>query len=126
MQFRAMLEAMGDLDAAVRILSDRARRRRLARVEREADVREQVAGIVRSHLPTGARAWLIGSLAWGGFGERSDIDLVLEGVDAPTALRIEIAVTRAAQAEVDLLTLDALPEAFRQRVLSEGIALHDA
>jgi len=27
------------------------------------------------------RAWLIGTLAWGGFGERSDVDLVLEGLD---------------------------------------------
>jgi predicted nucleotidyltransferase len=75
-------------------------------------------------LPVGARAWLVGSLAWGGFGPRSDVDLVLDGVSAAVATDIELAVARAANAPVDLLDLGDLPGDFRERVLAEGVALH--
>ncbi len=75
-------------------------------------------------LPEGGQAWLIGSLAWGGFGERSDIDLVTRGVSGPDATRIEDAITRSTGVGVDLLELEALPPGFRQRVEREGIPLH--
>ena len=47
--------------------------------------------LVPGQLPAGTRAWLVGSLAWGGFGERSEVDLVLDGVSGPLATAIEIA-----------------------------------
>lgn len=91
---------------------------------RAATVRGLVMSVVRQHLPTGGSAWLIGSLAWGGFGERSDIDLVTAGVDARQATTIEIALCKAAGVEVDVLMLQDLPQAFRDRVAREGIAIH--
>jgi predicted nucleotidyltransferase len=52
------------------------------------------------------RAWLIGSLAWGGFGERSDIDLVVEGPSAPQALHLGHRVTGRLGVHVDVLRLE--------------------
>lgn len=74
-------------------------------------------------LPAGARAWLIGSLAWGGFGERSDVDLIVAGLKEVDAARIVEAVSRVAGVDVDLLQLEELPETFRERVESEGIQI---
>jgi len=87
-------------------------------------MRARVIDVVRCHLPLNAKAWLIGSLAWGGFGERSDVDLVLDGVDSTLATSIEIALCRAVQVEVDLLTYRQLPPSFRARVEREGITIH--
>ena len=80
--------------------------------------------MVRGLLPPGGRAWLIGSLAWGGFGAQSDIDLVLADVDGPQATTIEVAACKAVGVEVDLLMLQHLPRAFGERVEREGLAIH--
>jgi predicted nucleotidyltransferase len=80
--------------------------------------------VLRGPLPPGGRAWLIGSLAWGGFGAHSDVDLVLADVDGPRATAIEIAVCKAVGVEVDLLILKDLPQSFRERVEREGMAIH--
>jgi predicted nucleotidyltransferase len=87
-------------------------------------MRELAIATVKSQVPAGTRAWLIGSLAWGKFGERSDVDLVLDGVDSMLATSIEAAVCGATQAEVDLLTFEWLPPLFRERVEREGLAIH--
>ena len=76
--------------------------------------------VVRGLLPPGGRAWLIGSLAWGGFGAHSDVDLVLADVDGSRATAIEVAVCKAVGVEVDLLMLQHLPQSFRERVEREG------
>ena len=89
-----------------------------------AEARERVVAVVRGLLPTGGRAWLIGSLAWGGFGVRSDVDLVLADVDGPQTTAIEIAVCKAVGVEVDLLMLQHLPRSFCERVEREGLAIH--
>jgi predicted nucleotidyltransferase len=104
-------------------------RRRSAETRRQAEVRAAEAraralAAIRATLPPGARAWLIGSLAWGGFGVRSDIDVVLSGVTGPQATAVETAVCRAVGAEVDLLTLEHLPPSFRERIEHEGVAVH--
>lgn len=96
-----------------------------SQAERHAQaVRGQVIETVKARLSPGARAWLIGSLASGDFGERSDVDLVLDGVDSQLATSIEVAVCRISQAEVDLLTFEWLSPSFRARVEREGIAIH--
>ncbi len=96
-----------------------------ARAESHARAaRERTLEVVKALLPRGARAWLIGSLAWGGFGERSDVDLVLDGVDARASTAIEVAVCRSVLAEVDLLAFASLPASFRARVEREGVAIH--
>ena len=104
-------------------LRGQAREARARDVARAAEVRGIVLGIVRPRLPAGARAWLIGTLAWGEFGARSDVDLVFEGTPDATITDIETELTRAAKVEVDALRLDDLPGPFRARVLREGIAL---
>ena len=87
-------------------------------------LRTEVVDIVRKSLPSGGRAWLIGSLAWGSFGQRSDVDLVFDGVDEGKLAEIEIAVARAADLSVDVLQLRELPPSFRSRVEREGLPIH--
>jgi predicted nucleotidyltransferase len=105
-------------------LQQRSARAREAALKRAGEVRAQVVALVRGQLPAGARAWLVGSLAWGGFGEHSDVDLVLDGVSGPLATAIEIAVTKVAGVEVDLLAWYALSPSFQSRVQQEGLAIH--
>ena len=105
-------------------LLQRSARAREAALKRAGEVRAQVVELVRGQLPAGARAWLVGSLAWGGFGERSDVDLVLDGVSGPFGTAIEIAVTRSIGVEVDLLPFRGLSPSFQSRVLQEGLAIH--
>jgi len=104
------------------------RRARDARLQSEAVAATTLARVVeavRSHLPAGAHAWLIGSLAWGGFGLGSDVDLVVDGIDGPTRLKLEEVVGHVASAPVDLLELDTLPAAFRERIERQGLPLHE-
>jgi len=102
----------------------RSARAREAALKRAGEVCEQVVALVRGQLPAGARTWLVSSLAWGGFGERSDPDLVLDGVSGPIATGIEIATTRATGLEVDLLPFRGLSPSFQSRVQQEGLAIH--
>ncbi len=110
-------------EAAATLRQRSADARRVAE-SRAAELRDRTVALVRAQLPSDGRAWLIGSLAWGGFGARSDIDLVLAGVDGRQATSIEIALCTALGLEVDLLTLDALPLSFRERIEREGLAIH--
>ena len=69
------------------------------------------------------RAWLIGTLAWGEFDEASDVDVVVDGLDAPGRLELEARVAKATGRAVDLLPLAGLGESFARRVADEGVAL---
>ena len=69
------------------------------------------------------RAWLIGSLAWGEFGEHIDVDLVFSEVDRALLLQVEIEVARATGAPVDVLELHQLPSSFRDRIVQTGLKL---
>jgi predicted nucleotidyltransferase len=67
------------------------------------------------------RAWVIGSVAWGGFGAHSDIDVVVDAAPGDALVqRIEEAIGARTKRNVDVLFLRALPEAFRRCVLAEG------
>jgi predicted nucleotidyltransferase len=66
------------------------------------------------------RAWVIGSLAWGSFGLRSDIDVVIAGAIPAVLIELSDRIGRATSRSVDVLALEGLPSRFRQRVLSEG------
>src|SRR2546423_105217 len=62
------------------------------------------------------RAWLFGSFAWGAPGERSDVDLLVDGdADGVAAL-----VDRACGRMVLALRLEEAPESLRVRVFSDG------
>ena len=69
--------------------------------------------------------WLVGSLAWGNFGERSDVHLVVRGADEARFGALWVAVGDAIESEVNLLRLEDLPAAFAARVLSEGERLDE-
>ncbi len=101
----------------------RAADERKRAAERVVSVRAEVIGIVRTLLPPKGRAWLIGSLAWGDFGTRSDVDLVFDGVDPARLVDIETARVRRLDVPVDVLSLSDLPESFQGRVHREGIAI---
>jgi predicted nucleotidyltransferase len=97
---------------------------RLAAERYAGSLRDQAVALVRRHLPAGGKAWLIGSLVWGGFGVRSDVDLVLAQVDGQTATSIEVALCTALGLEIDLLSFESLPASFRERIEREGLAIH--
>jgi predicted nucleotidyltransferase len=105
-------------------LRQRSADSRRAAESRAADMRDRTVTLVRGQLPAGGRAWLIGSLAWGAFGVRSDVDIVLANVDGQTTTSIEVALCTALGLEVDLLTFESLPPSFRERVEREGLAIH--
>lgn len=57
----------------------------------------------------------------GGFGGRSDVDVVVRNLSPEAALIIERSVADASGVEVEILDFSSLPEAFRSRVLAEGM-----
>ncbi len=103
--------------------------------ERERRQREQAAAAAvraRAALPAAARlcaahgareTWLFGSLAWGGFGPHSDVDLAVAGVPAGEQTALWSALERLLGRDVDLVDLSAAPETFAARIRAEGEAL---
>ncbi|HUP24743.1 MAG TPA: nucleotidyltransferase domain-containing protein [Thermoanaerobaculia bacterium] len=73
----------------------------------------------------GARLWLIGSLAHGGWGVRSDLDLVVQGLDRRRELALWRALSERLGVPVDLMRLEDLPATFQARVRAEGKLLHE-
>jgi predicted nucleotidyltransferase len=111
-----------------RTLVRRHARDRQAEAIRAEDLRARIRGIVAELLACGAirRAWLVGSLAWGGFGRRSDVDLVVEGLALEEAPALWDRLTAELAARVDLLRLESLPPRFAERVVKDGEPLHVA
>ena len=64
--------------------------------------------------------YLFGSLAWGGFHEGSDVDLAVEGIAPDRPAQAATEASAAAHHVVELFALEDLPDAFRERVTSEG------
>lgn len=105
-------------------------RRRVARAahsERAARLRAVVAGVASGARAVGAvdAAWLIGSLAWGDFGARSDVDVVVRGADAASLGALAARFGDALDAEIDLMRIEELPDAFARRVLAEGLRIDE-
>jgi predicted nucleotidyltransferase len=100
-----------------------------ARAQRAAAARALLPRLVR-HLAEGygvRRVWLHGSLAEGGFHERSDIDLAAEGF-APDAAPFRAAAELDELARpfaVDLVPLEDARPSLRARVLQHGELLYD-
>lgn len=108
-------------EQALRYLDARAAAARSARESHAASVRERVLIALKMHVPLSAQVWLIGSLAWGGFGLHSDVDVVWTGLSSAQLLDVERALRGAAGVAVDLLEFDTLPVSFQERVVAEGI-----
>lgn len=105
------------------LLLRRQAQRRRADDERADEVRELALRTIRSQLPAGARAWLFGSIAWGGFGPRSDVDVAVEGLSPADATRLELELVTTLGLEVDLLRIEELPASFAQRIRAEGLVV---
>ena len=119
-----MAASSEDLAAA---LLDRARRQRAHERDRGVRIAARLRGAVGLLRAEGAieAAWLVGSLAWGGFGRRSDVDVVVRGADSARIGSLSGRLADAVDACVDLLCFEDLPEAFRQRVLGDGVRLDE-
>ena len=106
-----------------------ARRRaaRAAHERRGAELvaRARVAATAYRAAGTLDGAWLVGSLAWGGFGTRSDVDIVVRGAPASGFGALAATLSDALGAEVDLMRIEELPDAFRRRVLERGMRLDE-
>jgi predicted nucleotidyltransferase len=104
---------------------------RRRKVELEAADRRaiEIRGLVNSEVAAllaegvARRAWLIGSLAWGNFGVRSDVDLVLEELAIDRIGATSERIASRVHASVDVLRIEEIPAAFRRRVLAEGVEL---
>jgi predicted nucleotidyltransferase len=70
-----------------------------------------------------ARFGAIGSLAWGSFGHRSDVDVVVRGADPARIGALGAHLSDALDIDVDGLRIEELAPAFRDRVLAEGLRL---
>lgn len=114
-----MTSARETVAALVRRATDAQR----AREEDALAMRELAVERVRTLLPDDAGAWLIGSLAWGGFGEHSDVDVVTRGLDERQASALERALLRELRREVDVLRYETLSATFRARVQQDGLAI---
>jgi len=95
----------------------------VARAERARGIaRALAASLVELHGAT--RVLLHGSLARGQFHERSDIDLTVEGLSPAALLEAGVALDEsAAPFNLDLISLDRLPDGLRSRIEAQGIPL---
>jgi predicted nucleotidyltransferase len=118
-----MVQRPEDLAAT---LVQRARRQRVQDEKRLSRARGAAMVALRECIADGtvARAWLIGSSAWGGAHARSDLDIVVEGASREAVGALWDRVSDACGMDVDLLFLEELAPSFRQRVLAEGIPVH--
>jgi predicted nucleotidyltransferase len=125
MEYILVMAATSEDLAAV--LLDRARSERVRESDRGERIASRLRGAVCQLRAAGAfeAAWLVGSLAWGGFGRRSDVDVVVRGADSSRIGALAGRLSDAVDASVDLLALEDLPEGFRRRVLSLGVRLDE-
>jgi predicted nucleotidyltransferase len=100
----------------------RAAKRRIEDERAGEECLRAVRGVVATLRASLAfdRAWIIGSLAWGGFGVRSDVDVVIEGGSPEALVTAAEEIGAATGRSVDALSLEQLSPAFRRRVLLEG------
>lgn len=90
------------------------------RLEVMHTLREAVP-LIAEELSLG-HVWVIGSAAWGGFGLRSDVDLVVEHGER-TGARVELAdrVGSLLGRVVEVLPLAQVVDSLRRRTLAEGV-----
>ncbi len=88
-----------------------ARRERVLRALGPALARARNDGLCTS-------AWLFGSYAWGTPGERSDIDLLVDGCDDPE--RLASLVGQETGTEVHVVQTSSAPPSLRDRAIAEG------
>ena len=105
----------------------RRRRERADTAQRASTARAQARIIARALREEGLVecAWLIGSLAWGEPGARSDVDVVLRGCAVSAVSAAWRRLGDALDLPVDVLRFEELTPSFQRRVLDEGIRLDE-
>lgn len=89
--------------------------------------RDAVLPVVRSSIGRARAeglcgdAWLFGSYAWGKPGERSDIDLLVDGCTDPFV--VASVVGRACGLDVHVIELAEAPLSLKERVFENGVRL---
>jgi predicted nucleotidyltransferase len=111
-----------------RTLMARARQARAVHHERRDRSRRAVELALLELRAAGElrRAWLIGSVLDDAFGERSDVDVVIEGVPLERLADVREAIGEHCPVAVDVLRFEDLPPSFRARVDVEGAAVDGA
>lgn len=120
---------MDDLLTAFRdAVRAKIKRDMAAEEARAAELRAEVIPAVRGAIAEARRrglcrrAWLFGSYAWGKPGERSDVDVLVEGEGDSEGLAARIG--RACHMDaVHVIDLKEAPESLRDRVLRDGLEL---
>ena len=123
-----MSRAPIDIDACARHLEERMRLRQdaaQARADRLRGQAREAARVLRDDFGA-TRTWLFGSLAWGDPHQDSDVDLLVEGLPAARATEAERRVAALVDAAFDLVLLEEAAPGLVERVLAEGVPLHDA
>lgn len=106
-----------------RHLDDQIAGERKAADGRRAEVLPRVRqGIERARAEGWCRrAWLFGSYAWGEPGERSDVDILVEG--SRDTFVVASLVGRACGRDVHVIDMSDAPASLKERVLVDGMAL---
>ncbi len=87
-----------------------------------AEVLAQLAAVMTEARQRGfaGQVWLFGSFAWGLPGERSDIDLIIEGDGAD---ELASQVWRICNRPVHSMTFEQAPPSLAERVRRDGVPL---
>lgn len=104
---------------------------RRGRAERQSSLAESAAR-ARTHAEVAAvalsalgvrRVVLFGSLARGTFGERSDIDLAVEGLADGMLIAAEVKANERSPVDVSIVRIEDAPPHIRAAIEREGIEL---
>jgi uncharacterized protein len=70
------------------------------------------------------RVWLFGSIAWSQAHDTSDVDLLVDGIEAQALPAAHAMAEAIIGAPVDLVRIEEAPPGLAVRVQQEGILLH--
>jgi len=99
-----------------------ASERRASEVRKTTVIPKVREGVARARAQgLCGRAWLFGSYAWGDPGERSDVDIFVEG--RADTIAIASVVGRACGIDVHVVDSGEAPDSLRERITRDGQAL---
>lgn len=108
-----------------RTLLARERSRREHNARRAEQLRRALSSWAAAAKASGlvGRAWMLGSLARGDWGDASDVDIAVEGLAPNCEASTWSGLEALLSSSVDLLRVESLPRPFAERIRAEGIEL---